>query len=100
MGKVVTRRSFLHRSAGAAGGAVIVGTPAVLAESAAARQAASGARVVKSPSRGVPHEPVMAFVRDADRGEVTVVAGTRETTYRDRDLVRRLLEASPGQNRS
>jgi hypothetical protein len=90
----VTRRLFLRRSAGVAGGAAVVGAPAVLAETASAR--GSTARVLASPSAGVPHEPVMAYVRDADRGEVTIVAGTRETTYRDPELVRRLLAAAPG----
>ena len=30
----------------------------------------------------------------AERGEVTVVSGTRETTYRDHALVRRLMRAA------
>jgi hypothetical protein len=96
----VTRRSFLRGSAGAAGGAAIVGAPAILAGSAEARPHASTASVVKPPSRGVPRESVMAYVRDAERGEVTLVAGTRETTYRDPDLVRRLLRAAPRRARS
>ena len=37
----------------------------------------------------------MAYVRDAQRGEVTVMSGTSETTYRDRALVKRLLDAAP-----
>ena len=39
-------------------------------------------------------QPVVAFIRDADRAEVTVMHGTRETTYRDRGLVKRLLKAA------
>jgi hypothetical protein len=42
----------------------------------------------------VPDEPLVAYVRDARRGEVTVTAGTREHTYRDRALVQRLLRAA------
>jgi hypothetical protein len=38
---------------------------------------------------------VTAYVRDADRGEVTVLSGARETTYRDPALVRQLLAAAP-----
>ena len=91
----VTRRLFLRRSAGVAGGAAIVGAPAVLADTAAAR-GRSAARVLQVAQSGVPREPVIAYVRDADRGEVTIVAGQRETTYRDPDLVRRLLAAAPG----
>ena len=37
----------------------------------------------------------MAYVRDAERGEVTVMSGTGETTYRDPALARRLLAAAP-----
>jgi hypothetical protein len=37
----------------------------------------------------------MAYVHDAERGEVTVLSGTGETTYRDRALVKRLLAAAP-----
>jgi hypothetical protein len=36
----------------------------------------------------------MAYIRDAERNEVTVLAGTRETTYRDPILVKQLLDAS------
>jgi hypothetical protein len=42
----------------------------------------------------------MAYVRDAARGEVTFLAGTRETTYRDPELVRRLLRGAPSHTRS
>ena len=37
---------------------------------------------------------MLVYVRDAARGEVTVLHGTREMTYRDRALVRRLLKAA------
>jgi hypothetical protein len=39
--------------------------------------------VVTQPSGPAPAEPVMAYLRDADTGEVTVMSGTTETTYRD-----------------
>jgi hypothetical protein len=50
--------------------------------------------VVTQPSGPAPSEPVTAYVRNADRGEVTVMAGTQETTYRDPVLVKRLLDAA------
>jgi hypothetical protein len=37
----------------------------------------------------------MAYVRDPAKGEVTVMAGTREKTYRDRTLVKRMLKHAP-----
>jgi hypothetical protein len=88
----VTRRSFLHTSAGVAGGAVIVGAPAAIASTGRPVSEA----MATEPSGPLPSEPVMAFVRDAARGEVTLVAGTTEATYRDHELVRRILAAAPG----
>jgi hypothetical protein len=85
----VTRLSFIKRSAGVAAGAAAIGVPA------AAAIADTSGKVVKQPSAKTPAEPVMAYVRDADRGEVTVLAGTTETTYRDPSLVKRLLSAAP-----
>jgi hypothetical protein len=42
----------------------------------------------------VEKEPVVVYVRDAARGEVTVMHGEKATTYRDRGLVRQLLKAA------
>lgn len=88
-GDGVTRLSFLKASAGAAAGAAAVGVPA------AAVLSDQKPGVVTEPSSPNPPEPVMAYVRDAARGEVTVMRGTSETTYRDRRLAKRLLDAAP-----
>ena len=85
----VTRLSFIKRSAGVAAGAAAIGVPVTAAI------ADKPGKVVAKPSAKTPQEPVMAYVRDADRGEVTVLAGTTETTYRDPSLVKRLLTAAP-----
>jgi hypothetical protein len=85
----VTRLSFLKTSAGAAAGAAAIGVPA------AAALADEKPRVVPEPASANPREPVMAYIRDAERGEVTVLAGTTETTYRDPALVKKLLAAAP-----
>jgi hypothetical protein len=93
-----SRRAFLQGSAGAAAGAaVILATPKVAA--VALDHTGSGAvaapkGVVTKPSGPAPHEPVTAFVRNAERGEVTVMSGKQETTYRDPVLVKRLLDAA------
>ena len=84
----VTRLSFIKASAGAAAGMAAVGVPAAVALSGEQRE-------VATPSADTPREPLIAYVRDAERGEVTVMAGTHETTYRDRALVKRLLAAAP-----
>jgi len=85
----VTRLSFLKASAGAAAGAAAIGVPA------AAALAGEKKGEIAEPSSPNPQEPVMAYVRDAERGEVTVMSGTNETTYRDRSLAKRLLDAAP-----
>jgi hypothetical protein len=84
----VTRLSFIKASAGVAAGAAALGVPAVI------RSEEKG-RVVAKPSSAAPREPVMAYVHDARRNEVTVMVGTRERTYRDPGLVKRLLRAAP-----
>jgi len=88
-GAGMTRLSFLKASAGAAAGAAAVAVPGA--------SAATGEPpgVPTHPSARTPREPVVAYVRDAGRGEVTVVSGTREITYRDRALARRLMKAAP-----
>jgi hypothetical protein len=85
----VTRLSFLKVSAGAAAGAAAIGAPV------AAAIASEQPGTPVEPTGRTPHEPVMAYVRDADRGEVTLMSGTSEVTYRDRKLVNRLLAAAP-----
>ena len=81
----LTRRSFL-KTAGAAAGATAIGVvPAV---------AAASPEIVDEPTR-LEEEPLVLIVRDSRKGEVTVLAGKRETTYDDPALVRRLLKVAP-----
>jgi hypothetical protein len=85
----LTRLSFIKASAGLAAGAAAIAVPG------AAALAAEEKGIAIDPSSPSPPEPVVAYVRDAERGEVTVMSGTGETTYRDRALTRRLLAAAP-----
>jgi hypothetical protein len=93
-----SRRAFLQGTAGAAAGAaVILATPKVASialDPAGSTGVAEPKAVVTKPSGPAPYEPVTAYVRNAERGEVTVMAGKRETTYRDPVLVKRLLDAA------
>jgi hypothetical protein len=73
-GDGLTRLSFLKASAGAAAGAAAIGVPAA---------------VIATEQPGVVTEPSSATPRE------TVMAGTSETTYRDRALVKKLLAAAP-----
>ena len=81
----VSRRRLLG-SAGVVAGAVVI--PAAAAEALERGE-------VTDPSGPPPEEAVVAIVRDANRGEVTLMSGTREVTVRDRALVRRLLKVAP-----
>jgi len=71
----VNRRSFLQSSGAVATGVAVTIVPG----------AATG---------DMPREPVMAYVHNAQRGEVTVLSGTEERTYRDPVLAKRLLDAA------
>ena len=93
-----SRRAFIQGTAGAAAGAaVILATPKVASialDSPGSSVPAEPKAVVTKASGPAPHEPVTAYVRDAERGEVTVMSGKQETTYRDPVLVKRLLDAA------
>ncbi len=93
-----SRRAFIQGTAGAAAGAaMIIATPKVASIALDGKgQAVPGEPrpVVTEPSGPAPYEPVTAYVRDARSGEVTVMSGKSETTYRDPVLVKRLLDAA------
>ena len=85
----LSRRSFVKIAGAATGAAVLAAAPPI----ARAAVGDDGAERTH-PTAEVPEEPLVAYVRDARRGEVTVSAGTVEHTYRDRALVQRLLRAA------
>lgn len=82
-----SRGSFLKTAGAATGAAAISVSPA------AAAVFEPGA-VLTEPSVKLPPESVVAIIRDAGRGEVTVLSGTTERTYKDKVLVKRLLKAA------
>lgn len=76
-------------------------TPAAAAMAlspAAAAAAPLPAATATEPAFPVPSEPVTAFLRDARTGEVTVLSGTVERTYRDPVLAKRLVDAARSQD--
>ena len=85
----LNRRSFMKVAGAATGAAALAATPPLA-------RAALGEKSPEhiDPTTGVPDEPVVAYVRDAHLGEVTVSAGTTEHTYRDKALVQKLLRAA------
>lgn len=96
-GAGLNRRSFLQTSGGVATGLAVTVVPgaAVALSSPAAASAKLGD--VVHPAGEMPSEPVMAYVHNAERGEVTVLSGTVERTYRDPILAQRLLDAARAQ---
>jgi hypothetical protein len=87
----LSRRKLLASAGVATGAAAIAAAPAAAA-------AALDHPEVTDPSGPPPEETVIAYIRDAKRGEVTVLSGTRETTYRDPTLVKRMLKAARASN--
>lgn len=83
----LSRRSFLKTAGLATGAVMVAGVPTAAAE------AESVPEIVPSPS-AMPHEPLVAYVRDASKGEVTVVSGLEETTFKDQALVKRITKAA------
>ena len=80
-----SRRKFLAAAAAGAGG-VAVGTVGLPITSA---DAATHGRRGK--------EPVVAWIEDPRSDVLVLMAGEREVTVRDRDLVSRLLHATGGE---
>ena len=93
-----SRREFLQAGTGAAAGAALMlGVPKVASaavDKSGAAKAAEPKATVTKPSGPPPQEPVTAYVRNAQRGEVTVLSGTQETTYKDPALAKRLIDAA------
>jgi len=88
-----TRRSFLvHASIGVAGGALVGGFPTLPVQ--------AGTPVARAATRGAtgaaPVDDLIAHVRDAATGEISVMVGTREVVHRDRSLAQHLLDIGDG----
>ncbi len=87
------RRAFLRTTGGVATGLAVTAVPGAAVLSApTAADAKTGEPV--HPTGDMPSEPVMAYVHNAERGEVTVLFGTEQRTYRDPALAKRLLDAA------
>ena len=76
----LTRRDFVRNSAATAAGMTVIG--AIAAEAASAEGGAAGS------------EPVVAYVSDPSKGEISVMKGEREVKLRDRKLARDIARAA------
>lgn len=85
----VTRRGFIATTVGTAAGVTGIGAVA-----AAAVPHLKGAASV--PPATATGEPLVAYVRDGSRGELSLMVGTRELSLHDPALVRRLHAAATG----
>jgi len=81
-----SRRSLLKAAGVATGTAMISVSPAAAAIEPGAMET--------TPSGPLPSESIVAVIRNADRGEVTILSGRTEKTYTDKALVKRLLKAA------
>lgn len=86
-----TRRGFVTRSASAAAGMTAIG--AILAEQA---QAAEKTKDHHEEGRGGPvgTDPVVAFVHDPRKGEVSFMSGEHAVTVHDPTLAARISRAA------
>jgi anaerobic selenocysteine-containing dehydrogenase len=75
----LTRRGFVKNSAGAAAGLTAIG--------ALVSQQADAETVAKA-------QPVVAYVNDSGKGEISVMTGDREVTVRDPKLAARIVRAA------
>ena len=76
----LTRRGFVKNSAVTAVGMTAIG--AIDADAAGADDGAAGS------------EPVVAYVSDPSKGEISVMTGDREVKLRDRKLARDIFRAA------
>ena len=91
----LSRRNFLAHGAAAAGAVVVVGqlgdgtASAATSESGAATSSLGG----WFGDQSTTSEPFVVYIRDAAKGEVSVLRGEEEIVYTDRALVGRLQRA-------
>ena len=90
----LTRRSLI---AGSAGVATTIAVTAVAPAAAAAAGGSDAApKPLPKPTTPIAPDPVVAYVHDASRSQVTVIAGEVERTYHDPALTKRMLDAAKG----
>ena len=93
VGKKLTRRGFLKAAAiGAAAAGAVAAAPALLSQGAHA-MTMNEAKPLPSFGRG---NPVVVYIRNASKGEIVIMSGTREYVVKDSILASRLVAASMG----
>lgn len=85
----LTRRGFLTRSS--AGLALVAAVGVIPTAANALRQSSQFPTLNAALPTG---EPLIAHVRDLNRGEISLLVGAREVVYKDVELARRLYAAA------
>ena len=85
--RTLSRRSLLKTAGVAAGAAAVSAAPALASP-------LDSTPIAVLPSGPLPEEAIVAIVRDPRLGEVTILSGTTERTYRDRALAKKLVRAA------
>ncbi|HWH10393.1 MAG TPA: hypothetical protein VG165_04645 [Solirubrobacteraceae bacterium] len=88
----ISRRSLIATSAGVATTAAVTVVSPAAAVGMGLHETPS--IPVATPQTPIPADPIVAYIHDAARGEVTIVSGKGERTFRDAVLVKRLLAAA------
>lgn len=78
-----TRRAFVKNSVAAAAGMTAIGALTV-----------ETAQAIAAPEAEASRGSVVAYVRDAKSGEISLMAGERNITIRDRGLATRIARAA------
>ena len=86
-----TRRGFVTRSASAAAGMTAIG--AIIAEQAQAAEKTKGHHE-SEPSGPIGTDPVVAFVHDPRKGEVSFMTGEHDVTIHDPKLAAQISRAA------
>jgi len=88
----VSRRGFLKTAAaGAAGAGFAVTVPRILTG-----EIGPLSGLFKGTTGGAGTEPIVAYIADATKGEIVLMAGTREVRIRDFGMVSWLVRAVAG----
>lgn len=88
----VSRRTFLRQaSMGAAAVGVAAAVPGFLRHGS--KKVSQSAAAVPA-GRMVQEGPLVAHIDDVNSGEITVMVGTRQVSYQNHELARRLLSAT------
>lgn len=93
----ITRRIFFKHAGALAAASAIAGTvvsaPAGIAGAATAVSGANEAELAPREHLGA-HDTIVAHVTNTRTGEITLLRGHREVTFRDRKLAARLVRQS------